>query len=165
MSAKSSRALVRLVPVFAAAICASLTGGAVATAAGGADPIAVIVDQATLVKLPERVATLVVGNPLIADVSLQPGSTMVVTGKSYGSTNVVAIDRSGAVLVDRQIQVDGPTDKLVTVYRGVNRETYSCTPVCQKRITLGDGTDYFRSTLEQTGALTSQASGPPADSK
>ena len=65
-----------------------------------------------------------------------------------------------------QIQVDAPnSDNLVTVFRGVNRETYTCTPVCQKRITLGDGPDYFRSTLEQTGVLTSQASGPPPDSK
>ena len=35
-----------------------------------ADTIAVNVDQARLVKLPARVATIVVGNPLIADVAL-----------------------------------------------------------------------------------------------
>ena len=163
MSPRSSRALVRLVPVLVAAIFAFPSGATVANAEGAADPISVVVDQAALVKLPERVTTLVVGNPLIADVSLQPGSTMVVTGKSYGSTNVVAIDRTGAVLVDRMIQVDAPTGNLVTVYRGINRETYSCTPVCQKRITLGDGPDYFRSTLEQTGALTSLAVGMPHD--
>jgi len=165
MSARSSRGIARFVPAIATAICLSILGGA-AIGAGGDEAIAVVVDQATLIKLPERVATLIVGNPLIADVSLQPGGTMVVTGKSYGATNVMAIDRTGAVLIDRQIQVDAPAgDKLVTVFRGVNRETYSCTPVCQKRITLGDGPEYFRSTLEQTGVLTSQASGPPPDSK
>jgi hypothetical protein len=123
----------------------------------------VIVDQAMVVKLPEKVATLVVGNPLIADVSLQPGGTMIVTGKGYGATNVMAIDRGGAVLLDRMIQVEAPSEKLVTVFRGVNRETYSCTPVCQQRITLGDGTDYFRLTLDQTGSRNSQASGASAD--
>src|SRR5205085_10901828 len=164
MSARSPRASARFVPAITATIYLSVLGGA-AIGAGAGEPIAVVVDQATLIKLPERVVTLVVGNPLIADVSLQPGSTMVVTGKSYGSTNVVAIDRTGAVLVDRMIQVDAPTGNLVTVYRGINRETYSCTPVCQRRITLGDGADYFRSTLEQTGILSSQASGPPPDSK
>jgi Pilus formation protein N terminal region len=163
MSARSSRVIARFVPAIATAVCISFIGGATATGAGGGDPIAVVVDQATLIKLPDRVAALVVGNPLIADVSLQPGSTMVVTGRSYGSTNVMAIDRTGTVLVDRMIQVDGPTDKLVTVFRGINRETYSCTPVCQKRITLGDGADYFKSTLEQTGTLTSQAAGSAAD--
>lgn len=133
------------------------------SAAASAELIDVIVDQAMVVKLPEKVATLVVGNPLIADVSLQPGGTMIVTGKGYGATNVMAIDRGGAVLLDRMIQVDAPTEKLVTVFRGVNRETYSCTPVCQQRVTLGDGTDYFRSTLDQTGTRNSQASGASAD--
>ena len=73
-----------------------------------AESISVIVDQAKLIKLPEKVATIVVGNPLIADVSLQPGGMMVVTGKGYGSTNVMALDRQGTVLVDRMVQVEGP---------------------------------------------------------
>ena len=126
-----------------------------------ADPIDVIVDQATVVKLPEKVATLIVGNPLIADVSLQPGGTMIVTGKGYGATNVMAMDRSGAILIDRMIQVEAPTDKLVTVFRGVNRETYSCTPVCQQRITLGDGQDYFKATIEQAGSRNNSATAAP----
>jgi Flp pilus assembly secretin CpaC len=160
MSASSSRPRARLLSAIAICACLSVFDGGVAAATESID---VIVDQATVLKLPDRVATLVVGNPLIADVSLQPGSTMVVTGKSYGATNVMAIDRSGNVLINRTIQVDGPTDKLVTVFRGVNRETYSCTPVCQKRITLGDGPDYFKGTLDQSGALTNQVAGAPTD--
>src|SRR4030088_307226 len=74
--------------------------------------IGVIIDQARLIKLPARVATIVVGNPLIADVTLQPGGIMVVTGKGYGATNFIAMDRAGDVLVDRQIQVEGPTERL-----------------------------------------------------
>ena len=77
-------------------------------------PIAVNVDQAKLVKLPAEVATIVVGNPLIADVTLQNGGIVVVTGKGYGATNFIAMDRAGEVLVDRLIQVEGPTDQLVT---------------------------------------------------
>ena len=134
----------------------------VAFARNGGDQIDVVVDQAKLVKLPERVATLVVGNPLIADVTLQAGGMMVVTGKGYGSTNFIALDRDGTVLLDRVIQVQGPTENLVTVYRGVDRESYSCTPICQRRITLGDGAGYFSSTLEQAGNLSSQAAGNAA---
>lgn len=93
-----------------------------AIAEPAADAIAVNVDQAKLVKLPTRVATIVVGNPLIADVTLQTGGIVVVTGKGYGATNFIAMDRGGEVLVDRVIQVEGPTDRLVTVYRGVDRE-------------------------------------------
>src|SRR3981189_138963 len=91
--------------------------------AAPADRIAVNVDQAKLVKLPPKVATIVVGNPLIADVTLQGGGVVVVTGKGYGATNFIAMDRAGDILVDRLIQVEGPTDRLFTGYRGGERET------------------------------------------
>ena len=120
------------------------------------------VDQAKLVKLPTRVATIVVGNPLIADVTLQTGGVIVVTGKGYGATNFIAMDRAGEVLVDRVIQVEGPTDQLITIYRGVERESYSCMPICQQRVTLGDGDKYFKSAIDQAGSLSSQASGSAA---
>jgi Flp pilus assembly secretin CpaC len=130
---------------------------AIAAPTPAVDPIAVNVDQAKLVRLPGKVATIVVGNPLIADVALQTGGIIVVTGKSYGATNFVAMDRSGEILVDRVIQVEGPSDKLITVYRGVERESYSCMPICQRRVTLGDGEGYFKSTIDQTGTLNSSA--------
>jgi hypothetical protein len=135
---------------------------AAALAESAADAIAVNVDQAKLVKLPTRVATIVVGNPLIADVTLQSGGIIVVTGKGYGATNFIAMDRSGEVLVDRVIQVEGPTDQLITIYRGVDRESYSCMPICQQRVTLGDGDKFFKSAIDQAGSLSSQASGSAA---
>ncbi|PZA09106.1 pilus assembly protein CpaC [Rhodopseudomonas palustris] len=126
--------------------------------AGTEDSISVSVDQAKLIKLPQDVATIVVGNPLIADVSLQPGGMVVITGKGYGATNVIAMDRKGMVVADRVIQVEGPADKVVTVYRGTNRESYSCAPICERRMTLGDSEAYFKSTMEQAGKLNEQAS-------
>ena len=135
---------------------------AAALAAPAVDTILVNVDQAKLVKLPSRVATIVVGNPLIADVALQNGGIIVVTGKGYGATNFIAMDRAGDILVDRLIQVEGPTDQLVTVYRGVERESWSCMPVCQRRVTLGDGESYFKAAIDQAGSLSNQASGSAA---
>ena len=116
---------------FISLAAAMLLGLAPASAAPDPDRIAVNVDQAKLVKLPGGIATIVVGNPLIADVTLQNGGVVVVTGKGYGATNFIALDRTGQVLVDRQIQVEGPTDQLVTVYRGIEREAYACTPLCR----------------------------------
>jgi hypothetical protein len=133
-----------------------------ALALAAPESVAVSVDQAKLVKLPGKVATIVVGNPMIADVTLQPGGIVVVTGKGYGATNFIALDRAGEVLVDRLIQVEGPSDQLVTVYRGVERESYSCMPVCQRRVTLGDGGDYFKAAMDQAGSLNSTASGTAA---
>ena len=87
-------------------------------AASAAD-ITVTLDQAKLVKLPERVSTIVIGNPLIADASVQAGGLMVVTGKGYGITNLIALDRTGSVLMEKLVEVEGPGGDVVVVYRGV----------------------------------------------
>jgi Flp pilus assembly secretin CpaC len=162
MSFSSLRMRARALSGFRSLAIGILLWPAAAFAEPSPDAIAVNVDQAKLVKLSGRVATIVVGNPLIADVTLQNGGVIIVTGKGYGATNFIAMDRSGEVLVDRVIQVEGPTDQLVTIYRGVDRESYSCMPVCQRRVTLGDGENYFKSTIDQAGSLSSQASGSAA---
>ena len=153
MSFKSQRIRARARFGLRSLATAFCCGRRLSLAAPDPDRIAVYVDQAKLVKLPAKVATIVVGNPLIADVTLQSGGIVVVTGKGYGATNFIAMDRGGDVLVDRQIQVEGPTDQLVTVYRGVERESYSCMPICQRRVTLGDGEHYFKATIDQAGSL------------
>lgn len=156
MSFRRLHAQKRLFSLFGSLAMAAMMLPAVAEASP--DAVAVNVDQAKLVKLPASVSTIVVGNPLIADVSLQSGGIVVVTGKGYGATNFIAMDRSGEVLVDRVIQVEGPSDRLITVYRGADRESYSCMPVCQRRVTLGDSDTYFKATLDQAGTLSGQAS-------
>jgi hypothetical protein len=133
--------------------------------AGTDDAISVTLDQAKLIKLPQDVATVVVGNPLIADVTLQAGGMVVVTGKGYGATNVIAMDRKGTVVTDRVIQVEGPSDKVVTVYRGLNRESYSCLPLCERRVTLGDAESYFKAAIDQTGTLNTQATAASTTAK
>jgi Flp pilus assembly secretin CpaC len=162
MSFKSQRIRARARFGFSVLATVLLSWPAPGQAAPDPDRIAVNVDQAKLVKLPAGITTIVVGNPLIADVTLQPGGIVVVTGKGYGATNFIALDRSGQVLVDRQIQVEGPTDRVVTVYRGVERESYSCMPICQRRVTLGDGEAYFSSAMGQANSLSGQATGQAA---
>ncbi len=99
-------------------------------------------------KLPERVATIVIGNPLIADASLQAGGILVVTGKGYGSTSLLALDRAGQVIMDRTVQVlSAVSGDLVTVFKGVERESYSCALDCERRLTLGDSPAYFSAIL------------------
>ena len=130
---------------------------ALPSAAFAADVVEVVLDQAKLIRLPDRVATIVVGNPLIADITIQAGGTMVLTGKGYGLTNIIALDRSGAVLMDRAVQVLGPQEHVVVVYRGINRESYSCAPSCERRVTLGDTPEFFQQTIAQTGARNQSA--------
>jgi Flp pilus assembly secretin CpaC len=120
-------------------------------------PVTVRLDQAKLLKLPERTTTLVIGNPLIADASVQPGGVVVITAKSYGMTNLVALDRTGTTLAEYPIQVIGPGDTTVVMYRGIERESYSCTPVCEKRITLGDSAPIFAANLNALGTFNALA--------
>jgi hypothetical protein len=126
--------------------------------AGAAESLNVTVDQAQLMRVPPRTSTIVVGNPLIADVSLQAGGILVVTGKGYGSTNFLALDRTGNVLSERMLVVRAPVDHVVTVFSGMDRTTLSCEPLCQPRIMLGDSNSYFGATLQQTGARNGSAS-------
>ena len=127
--------------------------------------IPVDLDQARLIKLPERAATVVIGDPLIADLSIQPGGLAVVTGKGYGATNVTVLDKNGAVLAEHDVLVRGPTDPIVVVYRGITRETYSCAPECFPRITLGDDDDYFTKVISLSSTRNNQAlaAGAPPD--
>ena len=130
-----------------------------------AETLTVHVDQAALASVPDRVTTLIVGNPMIADVSLQPDRLLVITGKSYGTTNLIALDRSGAVLMEREITVRAAKDQTVFLYRGVLRETYSCTPNCEPRINLGDAPPYFTATAGQSTTRNNLAAGSAAPSR
>jgi Flp pilus assembly secretin CpaC len=133
----------------------SLIGIAPPTASAE-EVVNVIIDQARIARVPEHTTTMVVGNPLIADVSLQAGGTMVVTGKGYGVTNLIALDRAGKVLSDQLVQVRSPVDNVV-IYRGIARESYACAPNCERRIMLGDSFEYFDSVLNETGNRNSRA--------
>ncbi len=105
--------------------------------------IAVVLDQARVEKLPTGVATLVIGNPMIADVTmLKTGSAMVVTGKGYGQTNLIALDSDGAVLLEQQLRVL-PAKTLVVLQNGTSHVSYSCNPDCMPTVQLGDDNDVF----------------------
>lgn len=109
------------------------------------DPaITVLVDNARVMRLPERTQTVIVGNPNIADVSAQRSGVVVLTGKSFGQTNLIALDANGAMLAETVISVQAPRQtSTVMVQRGMERESYSCTPNCQPTMQLGDATRYF----------------------
>ncbi len=144
-----------------------MIAAAMAAAPAQADTFEIQVDQARIMKLPDKVATIVIGNPLIADAALQAGGILVITGKGYGSTNMLALDRGGKVIMDKTVQVTAPDGaNLVTVYKGVARESYSCAPECAARITLGDDKTFFTDTMAQSAARTgggqSGGSGAPA---
>ncbi|MDQ1532223.1 MAG: hypothetical protein QOE37_2384, partial [Microbacteriaceae bacterium] len=108
------------------------------TASRAEETIAVTLDRARVVKLPDRTQTLVIGNPIIADVTpLKSNGLMVITGKSYGTTNLIALDAAGNPVAESMVRVDAAENALL-VQRGMSRESYACSPRCEPTINLGD---------------------------
>ena len=124
-----------------------------------AEAVTVTVDHAKVLRLPEKAQTVIVGNPAIADVTVQRNGVMIVTGKSYGVTNLIALDATGALLAESSVRVGAANDSILTVQRGLERESYSCTPACQPSAQLGDSKAFFDGTTGQSGTRNAAATG------
>jgi Flp pilus assembly secretin CpaC len=111
-----------------------------------AEKLVVTTDRAKIIKLPEQTRTVIVGNPIVADVTIGKDGLVILTGKSFGTTNMIALDAAGAILNESTIQVQQANENLVIMQRGLDRETYSCTPNCMPTVALGDETKYFTDT-------------------
>lgn len=129
--------------VFSTAIAQTRPAPAPAPAESQQGAVVVTVDHAKVVRLPEKAQTVIVGNPAIADVTVQRNGVMVVTGKSFGVTNLIALDANGTLLAESFVRVRAASDSILTVQRGLERESYSCTPECQPAAQLGDVKRFF----------------------
>jgi hypothetical protein len=118
-----------------------------------AEDLVVRYDQAQLLRLPRPVAEIVVGNPSIADVSIQGANLLVITGKTFGVTNVIALDSERNIIQDQRVTVERD-QSVVNLHRGTLRETYNCNPHCQSSLTIGDDAAYFKPIIEQSNAKT-----------
>ncbi|MCR4523211.1 MULTISPECIES: pilus assembly protein N-terminal domain-containing protein [Bosea] len=137
----------------ATALAIAACGGAdAAPQRAQSDAVIVTVDHAKVVRLPEKAQTVVVGNPAIADVSVQRNGVMIVTGKSFGVTNLIALDANGALLAESLVRVGKASDEVLTVQRGMDRESYSCNPECQPSVQMGDESRFFANTSGQATA-------------
>jgi hypothetical protein len=115
-----------------------------------ADEKAIVVelDYARLIKMPAGAQTLVIGNPLIADVTmLKNNQLLVITGKSFGSTNLIVLDQAGAEVGESFIRVV-PANDYVTVQRGPHRESYSCNPDCLPAVSMTDDKEFMQRNIE-----------------
>lgn len=119
-------------PFAKAALSAALLAGLAAVAAPAqAGTLEVVMNQAKIVKLSSPADTIVIGNPLIADASVQDATTVVLTGKGFGVTNLVVLDAQGNPIVDEQVVVSRQDTDTVRVYRRADVQTLSCTPRCE----------------------------------
>ena len=108
-----------------------------------AEDIEVEIDEATLVKLERQAGQVIIGNPSIADVSVQNGHLLAITGKSFGVTNLIVVDGKGNQILNKNVSVGIDNNRYVTVHKGRARASYHCTPTCQTALIPGDNSDHF----------------------
>ncbi|MHA6689895.1 pilus assembly protein N-terminal domain-containing protein [Devosia sp. A449] len=122
-------------------LAASLVPATPAIAVEGA-PINVNVNMARILRINAAAATVIIGNPGIADVTIQDPQTLILTGKSFGQTNLIVLDSAGNPIADTLIEVVQMQAGVVTVYQGQARTSLACAPVCQSVVMMGDDTEF-----------------------
>jgi hypothetical protein len=118
-------------------------------AAHASRAVRITIDFAHLLVLDRPAVTVVIGNTGIADANLSDASTIVLTGKTAGTTNLIVLDAEGAEISNILLEVvaDGP--HLITVHQGIRRQTFSCTRRCEPVLSVGDDPTHFDRTQNQ----------------
>lgn len=105
----------------------------VAPAAHAADDemMTVYMDHARVLKLDRPVSKVIIGNSEVADATVADARTIVLTGRAFGTTNLVILDADGNAMVDERILVSIDEGNTVRVFRQTDRSILSCTPNCE----------------------------------
>ncbi len=127
------------------------------TMAEASEPISVKVNMARILRISAPAATVIIGNPGVADITIQDPQTLVLTGKSFGQTNLIVLDSMGNPIADTVVSVVQAQGDMVTVYMGSARNTLSCQPVCQPTIMMGDDVDFSSTTFASSSVVRNAA--------
>jgi len=103
-----------------------------ACAAEQQDLLRVYMNQARVLKLDRPVAKVIVGNSEVADATVADPMTIVLTGRSFGATNLVLLDRDGNAIADERVLVSIDEGNTVRVFKQTERTVLSCTPNCEQ---------------------------------
>ena len=116
-----------LVGLVALSLALPLAG--VAAAQSGA-PLSVGIDRPHRIALRGAVSSVIVNNPMIADVTVVDANTLVIQGKGYGQTEIMAIDAIGRTLFQNQVVVSGGQSGSLRVWRGAQATEMACAATC-----------------------------------
>ena len=100
-------------------------------------------------RLTGSAASILIGNKNIADVAVHDDRLIFVTGKSYGTTNLMVFNKAGEEVYSAEVVVTANSSNLVTVNRAGQNQTYDCAPICRSALTLGDDPAYFSNLIQQ----------------
>lgn len=82
------------------------------------------------VALAERPATIIIGNPAIADATVQDNK-LLLSGKGFGNTNVMIFNDDGEKIRDWQVHVIRQDPYGVAVFKAGKQELYTCKADCE----------------------------------
>jgi hypothetical protein len=114
----------------APAVFALAAALAVGASPAFADSLVVPIDHSTRLSIRGQAASVVIGNPQVADVTVIDTHTVFVSGRGYGETDVVVLDHAGRTLYQGEVIVAAPEGGRVSVYRGSARTDLACAPAC-----------------------------------
>ena len=113
---------------------------------GLAQDLIVKYDQSQLIRLSRPVAEIIVGNPAIADITVQSNDMLIITGKTFGITNVIMLDADRNIIQDQRILVTRDEVRSLQLMKGTKRESYNCAPQCNPSLVAGDDPAFFKQT-------------------
>lgn len=119
--------------------------------------VSVNANMARVLRIGTPAATVIIGNPAIADVTIQDPQTLVLTGRSYGRTNLIILDAHGEPVADTIIEVTQLQSDTVTVFMGAQRTSIACAPNCQPVIMLGDDSSYTAGAIVSSNIISDAA--------
>ncbi|APO73089.1 pilus formation domain-containing protein [Rhizobium etli 8C-3] len=105
------------------------------------DVLRVYMDHARVLKLDRPASKVIIGNSKVADATVADPKTIVLTGRSFGTTNLVLLDVDGNAILDETVLVSIDEGNTVRVYRQTDRSVLSCTPNCEQHTQQNNAAD------------------------
>lgn len=134
-------------PLFKTLTVAALSMAASITAQ--ADVFTVEIGKTQALKLKQDAASVALGNPNIADVAVHNSTLLFVSGKTFGTTNLLIMNNDGETIYSSDIVVTSNTANLVTVNRAGSDFTYDCAPNCRGGLVVGDDNGHYATIFGQ----------------
>ena len=101
-------------------------------------PLSVEVDHVARLNLNGSAASVIIGNPQIADVTVVDAHTLFVSGRAYGVTEIVVLDGAGRSIYQGEVVVSSPTSGQVRVWRGASVTHMACSATCSMSVRGGE---------------------------
>ena len=122
-------ATVRVATIVATILATVFAAGSVGAAE---QMMRVYMDHARVLKLDRPVSKVIIGNSDVADATVADSKTIVLTGRNFGTTNLVILDQDGNAIVDERILVSIDEGNTLRVYKQTTRTVFSCSPNCER---------------------------------